>query len=165
MLTQAFNLLCSLCSEWAILTRSPGVPWPRTSWSRTWPWRKWSMPLSRRTAGWRTTKWTPPAPPTSHLSIIPRYSTQSLDNFKTPENRSPLAWICTLYKREKPHYGLPNGSHVSRSASSSPHFIFAVKLPAPKLLRIGVQGLLLPLKTPSSFCSFYTSSFFRSCCF
>lgn len=50
---------------------------------------------------------------------------------KTIENRSPLAWICTLHKREKPQYGLPNGSHVSGSASSSPHFIFAVKLPAP----------------------------------
>lgn len=95
------------------------------------------MPLSRRTAGWRTTEETPP--------ISPSYP-QRKGQYKTIENRSPLAWICTLHKREKPHYGLPNGSHASRSASS-PHLIFAVKLPAPTFAEARCSWPAAPFKT------------------
>lgn len=104
------------------------------------------MPLSRRTAGWRTTEETPP--------ISPPYP-QHKGQYKTIENRSPLAWICTLHKREKPHYGLPNGSHASRSASS-PHLIFAVKHPAPTFTEARCSWPAAPFKTFPP-CSFLTS--------
>ena len=140
----------SLCSEWATSTQSPGVPWPRTSWSRTWPWRRWSMPLSRRTAGWRTIEVTP----ASHVSIIPPI----LNNTRLWRSDRPLPGY-VLYTSGKSHtMDYQNGSHVSRSASSSPHFIFAVKRSCSKLPRLVVHGPQLPLNPPSS-CSFYLPSF------
>ncbi len=42
----------------AILTQWPAARWPKISWSPIWPWRRWSMLSSRRTAGWRTTEHT-----------------------------------------------------------------------------------------------------------
>ncbi len=51
------NIL-SLCSVLAILTQWPAARWPKISWSPIWPWRRWSMLSSRRTAGWRTTEHT-----------------------------------------------------------------------------------------------------------
>ena len=96
-------------------------------------------------------------PPASHVSIIPRYSTPSLDNTRLWRADRPLPGY-VLYTSGKSHtMDYQNGSHVSRSASSSPHFIFAVKLSRSKLPRLVVHGPQLPLNPPSS-CSFYPSS-------
>ena len=99
-------------------------------------------------------KW--PLPPMS--PSYPRYSTRSLDNTRLWRSDRPLPGY-VLYTSGKSHtMDYQNGSHVSRSASSSPHFIFAVKRSCSKLPRLVVHGPQLPLNPPSS-CSFYLPSF------
>lgn len=109
--------------------------------------------------GWVEDYWRGPHfPSLSHFPIT---------QHKTMENWSPLDWICILNEREKPHYGLPNGSHVSWSASFPPKFYLCCKTYHLKLLRLSIQGLLLPLNH-TSFCFFYSFSLtllFMSCCF
>lgn len=119
------------------------------------------MPLSRRTAGWRTTEGTPICPSypdTQHKAWTTQdyreQITPCLDMYFTQAGKAtvwttkwePCIWVCLFL----------------------PTFYLCCKTTRSKLLRLGVQGLLLPLKLPS-LCSFYafslTSSSFLSCYF
>lgn len=108
------------------------------------------MPLSRRTAGWRTTEEKPPICPSYPPDTQPKaWTTQDYREQITP-------CLDTYFTQEKPHYGLPDGSRVSPPVSS-PHPLLY------NFPRLRVHGLLLPLK-PSH--PAVTSAFSSlSCCF
>lgn len=85
-------------------------------------------------------------PPASHVSIIPRYSTPSLDNTRLWRADHPLPGY-VLYTSGKSHtMDYQNGSHVSRSASSPPPtFYLCCKT--------------FPLQTPEARCSWPAAPF------
>lgn len=100
------------------------------------------MRLSRRTAGWRTTEGTPCLPCLHHTPILNTKPGQH----ETMESRSPLAWICTLHKREKPHYGLPKREpRISVCLFPPPTFYLCCKT--------------FPLQTPEARCSWPAAPF------
>lgn len=119
------------------------------------------MPLSRRTAGWRTTEETPPVPP-SYPAILNTKPGQH----QTTENRSPLAWITYFTQAGKATLWT---TRWEPSVCLLPTFYLRCKTSRSSSARLAVHGLLLPLKTPFSLCSFSSFSLPSSsslpCCF